>query len=108
MMTLSAYRADEISVILFIAASAASANFVGANFIAWAILAVMLWAAWYLLVCAIFPWRACRWCDGGKKRSSSGRHWRDCWHCAGSGKRIRVGRRLGKAMADRSRSRSRR
>lgn len=105
MMALSRCRADEISVTLLIAASTMGLNSFGANLLAWAILAALLWTGWYLLVCAIFPWRACRWCDGGKKRSSSGRHWRDCWHCAGSGKRIRTGRRMGKAMANRSRSR---
>ncbi|MGQ0775648.1 MAG: hypothetical protein ACT4NY_14720 [Pseudonocardiales bacterium] len=89
----------------FIAASATGSNFVGANFVAWATLAAMLWVAWHLLVSAVFPWRACRWCEGGKKRSSSGRHWRDCRHCTGTGKRIRAGRRLWKAMAARQRGR---
>lgn len=104
-MALSVCPADGTSVTVFIAASATGSNFVGSNFIAWAIIAAILWGAGYLLVCAVFPWRACRWCDGGKKRSSSRRHWRDCRHCHGSGKRIRFGKRLWKVMAPRLHSR---
>lgn len=103
-MAMATCRADEISVILFIAASATGANFLGANVVTWAILAAMLWAVWQLLVCAVFPWRACQHCEGGKKRTSSGRHWRDCRHCKGTGKQIRFGKRLWKAMATHYRS----
>ncbi|MGH3940772.1 MAG: hypothetical protein ACRDTG_19470 [Pseudonocardiaceae bacterium] len=88
---------------LLIIASATDPSFVVANLIAWAVLAALLWGGWYLLTCAIFPWRTCRWCEGGKKRSSSGKQWRDCRHCSGSGKQIRTGRRLGKAITTRSR-----
>lgn len=99
-MALSACPADEAAVPPFIAADAT-----GSNLITWAILAAVLWVAWYLVVCAAFPWRVCRWCDGGKKRSLSRRHWRDCHHCAGTGKRARFGRRLWAAVAGRDRSR---
>lgn len=69
------------------------------NLAAWALLAVLVWAGWYLLACALFPWRACTWCDGGKRRDSSRQHWRDCRHCAGSGRRPRIGRRVWTALS---------
>lgn len=47
----------------------------------------------YVIHCAIWPYAACRRCDGsGKRRSPNRRAWRDCRRCRGSGKRLRVGR----------------
>lgn len=49
----------------------------------------------YLGACAVWPFTACRRCDGsGKRRSPSGRAWRECRRCTGSGRRVRVGRRI--------------
>ncbi len=49
----------------------------------------------YLIACWLFPFAACRWCEGsGKKRSSSGRAWRKCWRCKGNGSRLRLGRKV--------------
>lgn len=107
-MALSACPADEETVTPLIATGtpfiAIGANVAGSDVAVWVILAAMLWVAWYLLACAVFPWRACRWCDGGKKRGPSRRNWRDCRHCTGTGKRARFGRWLWKAMANRDRS----
>ncbi|MGH3797124.1 MAG: hypothetical protein ACRDSP_19810 [Pseudonocardiaceae bacterium] len=80
-----------------------AAGAIDSNLISWAVVAVLLGSGWYLMVCALFPWRACAWCDGGKKRNSSGRSWRDCRHCDGTGRRARVGRLLLTAMSNRHR-----
>ncbi len=57
-------------------------------------LIVLVFAAGYVLACALWPFAACRWCEGGKKRSPTGRAWRPCGHCKGTGTRIRLGRQL--------------
>jgi hypothetical protein len=55
----------------------------------------LLWAAGYVVACAIWPFTSCRRCDGkGKHRSPSGKAWRKCRKCKGSGTRIRGGRRI--------------
>jgi len=95
-MALAASRADEAGVTLAVAADA-----YGSNLTSWAALAVVLWVGWYLITCALYPWRACTWCDGGRKRNSSGRNWRDCHHCQGSGRRPRAGRVLWNALRSR-------
>jgi hypothetical protein len=47
----------------------------------------------YIAACAVWPFRACRRCDGiGKRRSPSGRAYRYCHHCHGTGGRLRLGR----------------
>ncbi|WP_088289835.1 hypothetical protein [Kineosporia sp. A_224] len=57
--------------------------------------ALLLWAAGYLIACTLFPFAACRNCQGsGKFRSPSGRAWRNCRRCKGTGRRIRLGRRI--------------
>jgi hypothetical protein len=95
-MALAASRADEAGVTLSVAVGA-----YGSNLTSWAALAVVLWVAWYLITCALYPWRACTWCDGGKRLNSSGTNWRDCHHCQGSGRRPRAGRVLWNAMRSR-------
>lgn len=57
----------------------------------------------YFGACAVWPFVACRRCEGtGKRRSPSGRAWRPCRSCTGSGRRVRVGRRLLEAITSRS------
>lgn len=90
--------ADDPLVGLFLAAGAGTGA-TDSNLAAWTLLAVALWAGWYLIACAMFPWRACGWCEGGKKRNSSRKHWRECWHCAGSGRKPRIGRRVWTALS---------
>lgn len=48
----------------------------------------------YAAVCARWPYKACRHCDGGKVRSPSGRTFRRCSRCGGSGERLRWGAAL--------------
>ncbi|TDB96366.1 hypothetical protein [Actinomadura sp. 7K534] len=61
---------------------------------AWLLLAT-LGAIGYLLHCVIWPYRACRKCDGaGRFRSPSGRAWRYCNRCGGKGAQLRTGRRI--------------
>jgi hypothetical protein len=48
----------------------------------------------YAAACAVWPYKACYWCDGGKRKSPSGKSWRSCHWCSGSGQRPRLGRRL--------------
>jgi hypothetical protein len=63
--------------------------------IAIAVLAALAWTAGYAIACWIWPFTACRRCDGnGKLRSPSGRAWRRCRRCRGSGGRLRAGRWL--------------
>lgn len=58
------------------------------------IAAVLVWAVGYVVACAVWPFRACRRCDGsGKRRSPSGKAWRPCRRCRGGGARLRFGRR---------------
>ena len=93
--------ADDPLVGPFLAASSVSVaiSATDSNLATWTLLAVVLWAGWYLIACALFPWRACGWCDGGKKRNSSRKHWRECRHCAGSGRKPRIGRRVWTALS---------
>lgn len=51
-------------------------------------------AVCYLIHCAIYPYRACRYCDLGTHRSASGKTWRYCRHCKGTGAQLRFGRRV--------------
>lgn len=54
-----------------------------------------VWLALYVLACVVWPFAACRRCDGtGKRRSPSGRAWRPCGRCGGAGRRVRLGRRV--------------
>lgn len=47
----------------------------------------------YAIGCWIWPFRACRRCNGtGKKRSPSGRAFRACRSCRGTGAKLRAGR----------------
>ncbi|WP_342751574.1 hypothetical protein [Paractinoplanes atraurantiacus] len=47
----------------------------------------------YAAACWIWPFKACRKCDGtGKRRSPSGRAFRLCRRCDGTGRRLRAGR----------------
>nr|WP_221376888.1 hypothetical protein [Actinoplanes polyasparticus] len=47
----------------------------------------------YSAACWIWPFKACRKCDGtGKRRSPSGRAFRLCRRCDGTGRRLRAGR----------------
>lgn len=63
--------------------------------IGWAAAAAVVAGVWYVMACAVWPFAACRKCEGaGKFRSPSGRSWRRCRRCKGSGERVRVGRRL--------------
>jgi hypothetical protein len=60
---------------------------------------LLLWCAGYVVACWIWPFAACRKCDGaGKFQSPSGRAWRNCKRCKGSGKRVRGGVRVAEWM----------
>ncbi len=49
----------------------------------------------YLVVCRIWPFVPCRWCEGSKRyRQPRGKAWRDCPHCHGSGRKVRLGARI--------------
>lgn len=49
----------------------------------------------YIGACVVWPFRACRRCDGnGKIRSPSGRAWRHCSRCKGTGARLRLGHHI--------------
>jgi hypothetical protein len=52
---------------------------------------VLVGGALYVVACSIWPYTACGRCDGGKRRSPSGKAWRSCPRCKGSGKRRRFG-----------------
>lgn len=59
----------------------------------------LLGAAAYAIACGIWPFKACRRCDGASKlRSPSGHAWRPCPRCKGSGRRLRTGRRVWLAL----------
>lgn len=59
------------------------------------VLAVLLVTLGYGLSCLLWPFRACRWCDGaGKNRSPAGRAYRVCRWCDATGLRLRAGRRI--------------
>jgi hypothetical protein len=56
-------------------------------------LALILVTLCYAFACWVWPFKACRKCDGtGKKRSPSGRAFRLCRRCDGTGRRLRGGR----------------
>lgn len=62
-------------------------------------LAALLWAAGYVLACAVWPFTSHGHCNGtGKMRSPSGRAWRPCRGCGGSGTKLRIGRRAWGAL----------
>ncbi|BEL07802.1 hypothetical protein Q0Z83_059930 [Actinoplanes sichuanensis] len=66
----------------------------------WAVTAAILWAAGYVIACRVWPYAACRKCEGrGQFRSPSGRAWRHCRRCRGSGSRVRYGRRVWSKLA---------
>jgi hypothetical protein len=49
----------------------------------------------YAAACLIWPFRACRRCEGvGSFLSPTGRAWRHCARCAGTGAKLRLGRRI--------------
>jgi hypothetical protein len=49
----------------------------------------------YLLMCRIWPFAACRRCNGlGRLHAPNRKAWRDCPRCKGNGRRLRIGRRL--------------
>ncbi|MFG1997696.1 hypothetical protein ACGFNU_00955 [Spirillospora sp. NPDC048911] len=58
------------------------------------LLLAILAATGYMIHCLIWPYRSCRYCEGGKHRSPSGRAWRYCHRCNGKGAQLRIGRRL--------------
>lgn len=61
-----------------------------------ATLAILGYAAFYVLMCASFPFGNCRRCDGSGKKYSpfGGKVFRLCPRCDGSGRRVRLGRRF--------------
>jgi hypothetical protein len=55
----------------------------------------LVWAAGYLLLCWIWPFRYCRRCRGwGKRHAPIGRGFRHCPRCDGTGYRLRIGRHV--------------
>lgn len=61
----------------------------------------------YLLACRIWPFKACRRCDGnGKLRSPRKKAWRICPRCKGNGRRLRFGRRVWNLVTQTSREAS--
>jgi hypothetical protein len=54
----------------------------------------------YLVHCCVYPYRPCRYCDGGKHRSAAGRAWRYCRRCGGKGAQLRTGRRVWTYLKD--------
>ncbi|MFF3868008.1 hypothetical protein [Micromonospora sp. NPDC001898] len=57
-------------------------------------LATLGYAAWYLLLCMVAPWKRCDHCDGtGHHRTIIGTH-RECRRCDGTRLRVRTGRRI--------------
>lgn len=50
------------------------------------------YAAYYLILCVLFPFGRCRRCDGGTLNGR--RTGRLCPRCEGTGRRVRVGRRI--------------
>jgi hypothetical protein len=56
---------------------------------------VLVLAVGYAAACVIWPFRACRHCEGtGRFLSPTGRNWRHCPHCSGTGAKLRLGRRV--------------
>ncbi|RCW38473.1 hypothetical protein DFQ14_12216 [Halopolyspora algeriensis] len=58
------------------------------------VLTALILGVGHLLAAAIWPYKACKSCSGGKKRSPSARYWRSCRVCGGSGKQLRFGRHV--------------
>ena len=46
----------------------------------------LVFLAGYVMACALWPFAACRWCEGRKKCSPTGRAWRRCGRCKGTGR----------------------
>jgi hypothetical protein len=61
-----------------------------------AVAALTGYTALYLLVCVVFPFRACRRCHGTGTRPNPflGGGYRQCRTCRGTGRRVRLGRRI--------------
>lgn len=59
-------------------------------------LALLGYSAFYLLMCAAFPFGNCRACHGSGKRYSKifTKAFRFCSRCEGTGRRVRIGRRV--------------
>ena len=58
-------------------------------------LAILGYAAFYLVACAIFPFGNCRRCHGtGRRPSPTRRSFRLCRRCDATGRRVRLGRRV--------------
>ncbi|SCL21348.1 hypothetical protein GA0070616_2276 [Micromonospora nigra] len=57
-------------------------------------LATLIYAASYLIKCAVSPWGRCRRCHGRRYHHTSIGTRRDCTRCDGTGIRVRPGRRL--------------
>ena len=58
------------------------------------------YAAWYILISVLAPWRACRRCHGtGHTGHRGARRGQDCRPCDGTGRRVRLGRRLYEHLA---------
>ncbi|GAA0808975.1 hypothetical protein [Spirilliplanes yamanashiensis] len=59
-------------------------------------LALLGYAAFYIIACAIFPFGHCRRCKGTAKLYSpvSRKSFRLCPCCEGTGRRVRIGRRV--------------
>ena len=73
----------------------------GVELAAWAFLAGLVWLAGYVVAGLIWPFAACRKCEGaGRFRSPSRKAWRLCRRCKGSGTRVRIGRRLWTWLSD--------
>lgn len=55
----------------------------------------LLWAAYYVVACWLWPFAKCSRCDGtGKRKSPSGKNWGPCRRCKGKAARIRTGRKI--------------
>jgi hypothetical protein len=58
------------------------------------LLALLAVTVGYVLACWLWPFTACRRCDGhGRRRAPFGRAFRLCRRCDGAGRRLRLGRR---------------
>jgi hypothetical protein len=77
----------------------------------WLVVAGLVWALGYAVVCRVWPYADCRKCKGNGRfmtpswlRFLFGRGWRRCRRCKGTGTRIRFGRwvwaKLAKAKND--------
>lgn len=65
----------------------------GSSAVAMLIVAALTVTVGYCVACWIWPFKACRRCEGlGKRRSPSGRAFSYCRRCNGTGARLRAGR----------------